>query len=114
MLDQRAVRRDQRADRRDIRQVSDAVLQIGRDPGAFRFRDLTGLGKIGVRIFRHEIERLLHDAGDPFAVPIGDGEQAEIVAFTQEGIDRGHVATAHDRAAPDGEKEDDDQHHGKD
>ena len=48
--------------------------------------------KIRARIFGREIEHLLHDPGDRFAVAVGDGEQAEIIAFAQESIGRGHVA----------------------
>ena len=38
----------------------------------------------------------------------------EIIAFAQERIRRGHVAARNHRAAPDGQKINDHQHHGKD
>ena len=90
-------------DHPDVRQISDAIVQTGGDPRAFRFRDLADLAENrALGIFRREIERLLHDPRNRFAMAIRDREQAEIIAFAQERIGRRHETARDDRAAADG------------
>ena len=62
-------------------------------------RQVAHLREIGVWILRGEIEHLLHDARDRFAVAIRDGEQSEIIVFAQERIGRRHKPARDDRAA---------------
>ena len=72
----RAEQPQQRRDHPDIGEINDAIVQTGCDPRSFRLGDLAHLLKIRVRIFGREIENLLHNPRDRFAMTIRDREQA--------------------------------------
>ena len=75
----------------DIGEINDSVVQARRYTCPFSLRDLTNLLEWRVRIFGGEIEHLLHDPRDRFAMPVRHRKQAEIIAFAQERIGRGHA-----------------------
>ena len=52
--DHRPKQSKQRRNHSDVGEISDAIVQIRRDPRPFRFRDFTDLLEIGVRIFGGE------------------------------------------------------------
>ena len=100
----------QRRNHSDIGEISYAVIQIGSDASSFRLGNFTDLLEVGIWIFGGEIENLLDDAGDGFAVTIGNSQQAEIIAFPQQRIGGGHKSMRNDRAAANAEKVHDDEH----
>ena len=75
------------------------VVQTGRDSCALCLGNFANLLKICMRILGREIEHFLHDPCDGLSVPIGDSEQAEIIAFTQKRVGCSHV-TARDHGTP--------------
>src|SRR5215475_7345589 len=66
----------------DIGEVGDAIIQIGSDPGSFGLRNFTDLLKISVRILGGEVEDLLYDPSNGFAVAIRHCEKAKVIAFS--------------------------------
>src|SRR5207253_3845655 len=100
----------ERRNHSNIGEISYAVIQIGSDTSSFRLGNFTDLLEIGVRIFGGEIEDLLDDAGDGFAVAIGNSQQAEIIAFPQQRIGGGHETMRDNRAAANAEEVNDDEH----
>ena len=57
-----------------------------------------------------KIEHLLDDTRDGFAVPIGNGEQTQMIPFAQQRVGRGHEAARDHRSAADRHQVDDDEH----
>ena len=80
------------------------MFKAGRHPRSFRFRDLADLGKFGAGVLRREIEHLLDDPRDRFAMAIGNRQQPEIIAFSQERVRRRHETAGDDRAAANGQQ----------
>ena len=85
----------------NIGEVNNTVVQACGHSCSLGLGDLADLLKICVRIFGREIEHFLHDARDRFAMSIGNRQQAEIIAFTQQRIRRGHVTARNHGPAPD-------------
>src|SRR5205807_8422574 len=98
----RAEQSQHRRDHPDIGEKDDTIVQAGSDARSFSLRDLAHLLEIRARIFRGEIEHLLHDPGDGFTVAIRNREETEIIALTQKRVRRCHVTARDDGAAPDG------------
>jgi hypothetical protein len=97
----RAKQTEQRRDHANIGQINHTIIQTGRDSCSFRFGDFSDLLKICIRILGREIKHFLHDSGNGFSVPIGNGEQSQIVAFAQKCVRCRHVTARYHRAAPD-------------
>ena len=64
----------QRRNHSDIGKVGDAIVQIGSDTSSFGLGNFADLLEISVWIFCCEIEDLLHNPGDGFAVTVGDSQ----------------------------------------
>src|SRR2546423_2156239 len=94
----------------DIGEISYSVIQIRSDTSSFRLGNFTDLLEIGIRIFGGEIEDLLDDAGDGFAVTIGNSQKAQIIAFPQQRICGGHKSVRNNRATANAKKVNDDKH----
>ena len=92
---------EQRRNHSYVGKVNDPIVQTGRHACSFRLGDFADMLEICVGIFSREIQHLLHDAGDRFPVPVGNREQPEIIAFTQERIRRCHVPARDHGPAPD-------------